>query len=160
MERLKKILEANYIGRTTRDLFEFLEDFIVLILSILLFFLSIVAILDIGYSIFSQKSSFIELIPKFLYIFILIELFRLMIVYLTERRIDTSMVVKTTFIAILREVIIKAPHLKFEDYIGISILIAVLGVLYYVPKLYFTSEKDFSLKRNIYKIKKNIIRKD
>lgn len=159
MERFKKILEANYIGRTIGDLFEFLEDFIVLILSILLFFLSIVAISDIGYSIFSQKSSFIELIPKFLYIFILIELFRLMIVYLTERRIDTSMVVKTTFIAVLREVIIKAPHLKFEDYIGISILIAVLGILYYVPKLYFTSERDFSLKRNIYKIKKDIVKK-
>lgn len=153
MERFKKIFEANYLGKKFGDIFEFLEDLVIVILSILLFFLSINAIWDIGYGIFSQKYSFIELIPKFLYIFILTELFRLMIVYLTERRIDTSMVVKTTFIAVLREVIIKAPHLKFEDYIGISVLIAVLGIIYYVPKFYFASEKDFSLRKKLYKIK-------
>lgn len=153
MEKLKQFLEANYLGKRFGDLFEFFEDLIVVVLSVLLFILSVVALWDIGYGIFNQSYSFIELIPKFLYVFILIELFRLMIVYLTERRIDTSMVVKTTFIAVLREVIIKAPHLKFEDYIGISVLIAVLGIIYYVPKFYFASERDFSLRRKFLKIR-------
>ncbi|MEJ5173255.1 MAG: phosphate-starvation-inducible PsiE family protein [Hydrogenothermaceae bacterium] len=154
MKFLKKILEANYLGKKLGDIFELFEDFVIVILSILLFYLSLVALYDIGYAIYDSKATFIELIPKFLYIFILVELFRLMIVYLTERRIDTSMVVKTTLIAILREVIIKAPHLKFEDYLGVSVLIAVLGSMYYIPKVIFYSEKDFALKQRSFKVKK------
>ncbi|MEZ0323438.1 MAG: phosphate-starvation-inducible PsiE family protein [Hydrogenothermaceae bacterium] len=141
MEAIKKILEEYYLGKKLRSILEFFEDLIVLTLSILLFYLSLTALYDLGYSIYEGKIPFINLIPKFLYVFILIELFRLTIVYLTERRIDTSMVVKTTFIAILREVIIKAPNLKFEDYIGISVLIATLGSIYYVPKFIMNRPK-------------------
>lgn len=141
LEAIKKILEEYYLGKKLRSILEFFEDLIVLTLSILLFYLSLTALYDLGYSIYEGKIPFINLIPKFLYVFILIELFRLTIVYLTERRIDTSMVVKTTFIAILREVIIKAPNLKFEDYIGISVLIATLGSIYYVPKFIMNRPK-------------------
>ncbi|GAB6073048.1 hypothetical protein JCM14244_14250 [Venenivibrio stagnispumantis] len=51
-----------------------------------------------------------------------------MIVYLSERRIDTSLIVKTTLIAILREIIIKAPTFHLPEYIGVSILLSVLGL--------------------------------
>jgi uncharacterized membrane protein (DUF373 family) len=82
-----------------------------------------------------------------------------MIVYLTERRVDTSLIVKTTLIAVLREIIIKAPYLKFYDYIGISILLIVLGSMHYIPKYIFISEKDFKLKKNQKRIKTKEIKK-
>ena len=82
-----------------------------------------------------------------------------MIVYLTERRVDTSLIVKTTLIAVLREIIIKAPYLKFYDYIGISILLIVLGSMYYIPKYIFISEKDFRLKKNQKRIKTKGVKK-
>jgi uncharacterized membrane protein (DUF373 family) len=151
--KFKDILKNQFLHEKLGDIFELFEDIIIVLLTVLLFILSINALYDIGLALFSEKYSFIELIPKFLYVFILTELFRLMIVYLTERRVDTSLIVKTTLIAVLREIIIKAPYLKFYDYIGISILLIVLGSMYYIPKYIFISEKDFRLKKNQKRIK-------
>jgi uncharacterized membrane protein (DUF373 family) len=157
--KFKDILKAQFLHEKLGDIFELFEDIIIVLLTVLLFILSINALFDIGSALFSEKYSFIELIPKFLYVFILTELFRLMIVYLTERRVDTSLIVKTTLIAVLREIIIKAPYLKFYDYIGISILLAVLGSMYYIPKYIFISEKDFRLKKNQKRIKTKGVKK-
>jgi uncharacterized membrane protein (DUF373 family) len=157
--KFKDILKGNFLHEKLGDIFELFEDIIIVLLTVLLFILSINALYDIALALFSEKYSFIELIPKFLYVFILTELFRLMIIYLTERRVDTSLIIKTTLIAILREIIIKAPHLKFYDYIGISILLAVLGSMYYIPKYIFVSEKDFRLKKNQKRIKMKGIKK-
>ena len=157
--KFKDILKGNFIHEKLGDIFELFEDIIIVLLTILLFILSINALYDIALALFSEKYSFIELIPKFLYVFILTELFRLMIVYLTERRIDTSLIVKTTLIAVLREVVIKAPYLKFYDYIGISFLLIVLGSMYYIPKYIFISEKDFRLKKNQKRIKTKGVKK-
>ncbi len=115
----KKLLEPNKLHEKLGDLFEFFEDSIIVLLTILLFALSLIAIYDLTLAIFSHEYTFMDLIPKVLYLFILAELFRLNIVYLNQRIIDTSLIVKTTLIAILREIIIKAPSLKFYDYIGI-----------------------------------------
>jgi len=157
--KFKDILKAHFLHEKLGDIFELFEDIIIVLLTVLLFILSINALYDIALALFSEKYSFIELIPKFLYVFILTELFRLMIVYLTERRIDTSLIVKTTLIAVLREVVIKAPYLKFYDYIGVSILLIVLGSMYYIPKYIFISEKDFKLKKNQKRIKTKGVKK-
>ena len=157
--KFKDILKNQFLHEKLGDIFELFEDIIIVLLTVLLFILSINALFDIGLALFSEKYSFIELIPKFLYVFILTELFRLMIVYLTERRVDTSLIVKTTLIAVLREIIIKAPYLKFYDYIGISILLIVLGSMYYIPKYIFISEKDFGLKKNQKRIKTKRVKK-
>jgi uncharacterized membrane protein (DUF373 family) len=157
--KFKDILKGQFLHEKLGDIFELFEDIIIVLLTVLLFILSINALYDIALALFSEKYSFIELIPKFLYVFILTELFRLMIIYLTERRVDTSLIVKTTLIAVLREIIIKAPHLKFYDYLGISILLIVLGSMYYIPKYIFISEKDFKLKKNQKKIKTKGVKK-
>jgi len=157
--KFKDILKGQFLHEKLGDIFELFEDIIIVLLTVLLFILSINALYDIALALFSEKYSFIEIIPKFLYVFILTELFRLMIVYLTERRVDTSLIVKTTLIAVLREIVIKAPHLKFYDYLGISILLIVLGSMYYIPKYIFISEKDFRLKKNQKRIKTKGVKK-
>jgi len=136
---IKKFLKPQAIHAKLGDLLETLEEIIVFLLTILLLILSLRALYDIAVDLFVTDISFISLIPKFIYVFILIELFRLMIVYLLERRLNTSLIIKTTLIAILRETIIKAPHLKLHDYIGLSLLLIVLGSMYYIPKYVFKS---------------------
>ncbi len=159
-DKIKSLLEPHKIHTKLGSSLEFLEDIVIFILTILLFILSIFALNDIAVALFKEKIKFYDLIPKFLYIFILTELFRLMIVYLKERRVDTSLIVKTTLIAILREVIIKAPHFGLHEYIGVSILLAVLGLMYYVPKYIFVSEEKFELKHKERKAKvKRVIKK-
>jgi len=136
---IKKFLKPQAIHAKLGDLLETLEEIIVFILTILLLILSLRAIYDIAVELFATDISFIALIPKFIYVFILIELFKLMIIYLLNRSLDTSLIINTTLIAILRETIIKAPHLTLHDYIGLSLLLIVLGSMYYVPKYVFKS---------------------
>lgn len=141
--KLKDFFGKNKFFNTFGEIFEVFEEFLIVILTLLLFFLTLNALYNIAVSLISEKYTFMELIPKFLYIFILSELFRLNIIYLTERRIDTSLIVKTTLIAILREVIVKAPGLKFYDYLGLSILLTVLAGIYYIPKYILFLKKIF-----------------
>ncbi|NPA12462.1 MAG: phosphate-starvation-inducible PsiE family protein [Aquificae bacterium] len=145
-DRLKEITRPHSIHQKLGDFLEFLEDLIVLILLILLFVISVLALYDIFNALVKAQVKVYDLIPKFIYLFILIELFRLTIVYLKERRIDTSLIVKTTLIAVLREIIIKAPHFKPLDYVGIGFLALILALMYYVPKYIFVSEAEFRLR--------------
>ncbi|WP_456382304.1 phosphate-starvation-inducible PsiE family protein [Persephonella sp.] len=145
-KKFKDLTEPHKIHQKLGNFLEFLEDIIVLILLILLFVLSILALYDIYLALTEVKTKVYDLIPKFIYLFILIELFRLTIVYLKERRIDTSLIVKTTLIAVLREIIIKAPHFKPMDYVGIGFLTLILALMYYVPKYIFVSEAEFEIK--------------
>jgi len=146
-KKFKGLTEPHKIHQKLGNFLEFLEDIIVLILLILLFILSIFALYDIYLSLVKVKTKVYDLIPKFIYLFILIELFRLTIVYLKERRIDTSLIVKTTLIAVLREIIIKAPNFKPMDYVGIGFLTLILALMYYVPKYIFVSEAEFEIKQ-------------
>lgn len=140
-------LEPHKLHKKLGNFLELIEDIIVLILVIFIFIISLVALYDIGIGLIEGKGEIYNLLAKFIYIFILIEIFRLTIIYLKERRIDTSLMVKTTLIAVLREIIIKAPHFKMQDYIGVSILTGILALAYYIPKYIFVSEKKFELRR-------------
>jgi uncharacterized membrane protein (DUF373 family) len=144
-------LEPNKIHDILGDLLEFIEDLIVLTLIIFIFIISIFAIIKLGKSLLAEEKDLYKLIAHFIYIFILVELFRLTIIYLKERRLDTSLMVKTTLIAILREIIIKAPTFKLPEYVGVSILVSVLALMYYIPKYVFVSEKRFELKNKGYR---------
>ncbi|WP_457621582.1 phosphate-starvation-inducible PsiE family protein [Persephonella sp.] len=145
-KKLLALIEPHKIHKKLGDALEFIEDIIVFFLIILLFILSIYALHDIAVALMKEKVKVYDLIPKFIYLFILIELFRLTIVYLKERRIDTSLMIKTTLIAVLREIIIKAPHFKPLDFVGIGVLTLILALIYYVPKYIFISEEHFELK--------------
>ena len=139
-------IEATEIHKKLGSILEYIEDLIVLILILFIFLISLVAIFNMGVSLFKKDAKVYSLIAQFIYIFILVELFRLTILYLKERRIDTSLMVKTTLIAVLREIIIKAPSFKLPEYIGVSILTATLALIYYIPKYIFISERKFELR--------------
>ncbi len=149
----KSLLEPHKLHDKLGDLFEFFEDAIIVSLTLLLFYLSTLAIIDIAKDMIYDKYSFSRILPKFTYLFILAELFRLMIVYLKERRLDTALIIKTTIIAVLRELLIRAPYMHIDDYIGISILLAVLALMYYVPKYFFVKDmrKGYYRRLKVYK---------
>ncbi|RUM57827.1 MAG: hypothetical protein DSY59_01125 [Persephonella sp.] len=145
-EKQSTVLEPAKLHKKLGAILEFIEDLIVLVLTIFIFIISLVAIFDMGISLLKKDTKVYTLIAKFIYVFILIELFRLTIIYLKERRIDTSLMVKTTLIAVLREIIIKAPSFKLPEYIGVSVLTTTLALMYYIPKYIFISESKFELR--------------
>jgi uncharacterized membrane protein (DUF373 family) len=104
-----------------------------------LFALSFLAIHDIGVEIVLHRKNFQEMIHEFIYVFILAELFRLTIIYLKERRIDIDTIVNTTIISILRDVIIKTSQLSMSDFIGISLFLLTIAIVF-KSKLLFLKE--------------------
>jgi len=159
-KKWQKLVSPHNVHKTLGDTLEFFEDLIILALTGVIFYITILAIYDIIGLVLYKEAKPLDVIPKFLYLFILIELFRLLIYYLKERELDTSLIVKTTLIAVLREIIIKAPHFKFYDYIGASLLILVIGLLYYVPKYVFKKEFYKIKKKSVKSIKKEVEKTD
>ena len=155
----RSLLEPHKLHDKLGSLFELFEDAIIVSLTLLLFYLSILAIVDIAKDMIYDKYSFSKILPKFTYLFILAELFRLMIVYLKERRLDTALIIKTTIIAVLRELLIRAPHMHIDDYIGISILLSVLGLMYYLPRYFFFKDmrKGYYKRFKVYKKDKKYV---
>lgn len=76
-KKLLALIEPHKIHRKLGDALEFIEDIIVFFLIILLFILSVYALYDIAVALMKEKIKVYDLIPKFIYLFILIELFRL-----------------------------------------------------------------------------------
>jgi uncharacterized membrane protein (DUF373 family) len=155
-KKWEKLVSPHNIHRTLGNSLEFFEDLIILALTGVIFYVSILAIYDIVHAVVYKEAKPIDIIPKFLYLFILVELFRLLIFYLKERELDTSLIVKTTLIAVLREIIIKAPHFKFQDYVGASLLIITIGALYYLPKYFFRKEFYLMKKTPVKTVKREI----
>jgi len=71
-----------------------------------------------------------HVISEFLFIFILIEVMRILIAYIEFHHVSVDIMVELAIVAILREIIIKgAIELDTIKIAGISLLIAVLGFL-------------------------------
>jgi uncharacterized membrane protein (DUF373 family) len=135
----QKWLEQHSIHTLFGKHLELFEDLIVLSMIMVLFALSFLAIHDIGVEIVLHRKNFQEMIHEFIYVFILAELFRLTIIYLKERRIDIDTIVNTTIISILRDVIIKTSQLSMSDFIGISLFLLTIAIVF-KSKLLFLKE--------------------
>lgn len=71
-----------------------------------------------------------HVISEFLFIFILIEVMRILIIYIELHRVSVDIMVELAIVALLREIMLKgAVDLDTVKILGISLLIVVLGLL-------------------------------
>jgi uncharacterized membrane protein (DUF373 family) len=90
---------------TLRKYLELVQDVIVLGLCAALFIAMVVKLFHLGKSLLSG-TDFSLVIADILFILVLIELFRLLIIYLEEHRISVATMVEVGIVATLREVIL------------------------------------------------------
>jgi uncharacterized membrane protein (DUF373 family) len=90
---------------TLRRYLELVQDVIVLGLCAALFIAMAVKLLHLGKSLLSG-TDFSAVIADILFILVLIELFRLLVIYLEEHRISVATMVEVGIVATLREVIL------------------------------------------------------
>ena len=85
---------------------EFIQDFIIISLCLGLF----------GFMTLQLREMFVSLLPPLnftrvtadiLFVLILVELFRLLIIYLQERRVSIGVAVEVSIVSVLREIIVK-----------------------------------------------------
>lgn len=115
--------------RTLRRYLELVQDVIVLGLCAALFAAMLIKLYHLGLSL-STGTDFSGVIANILFILVLMELFRLLIIYLQEHRVSVATMVEVGIVSTLREVILRgALEVGWRQLLVICALILTLGVL-------------------------------
>ncbi len=93
-------------NRNLRKYLEFVQDIIVLGLCMALFIAMLIKLFHLGRSMLTG-TDFSVVIADILFILVLIELFRLLVIYLEEHRVSVSTMVEVGIVATLREVLLR-----------------------------------------------------
>jgi uncharacterized membrane protein (DUF373 family) len=118
-----------WIHALFRKYIEVTMDIILIGLVIVTFIFIAKTIYLLGLDVY-KATNIPHVISEFLFIFILIEIMRILIAYIEFHHVSVDIMVELAIVAILREIIIKgAIELDTIKIAGISLLIAVLGFL-------------------------------
>ena len=108
---------------------EMVQDVIVFGLCVALFAAMLIKLYHLGEVLF-KDTNFSEVIADILFILVLMELFRLLIIYLDEHRVSVSTMVEVAIVSSLREVILMGSlHVDWRQMLVLCLFIITLGVL-------------------------------
>ena len=116
-------------NRVLRTYLEFVQDIIVLGLCVALFIAMLIKLFHLGRSMLAG-TDFSLVIADILFILVLIELFRLLLIYLEEHRVSVATMVEVGIVATLREVLLKgAMQVDWRQLLVLCAFILTLGVV-------------------------------
>jgi uncharacterized membrane protein (DUF373 family) len=122
--------ETNRV-RVVRTL-EFIQDVIVFSLCIGLFSFMVLQVRDMFLSLLPPLD-FHAVTADILFLLILVELFRLLIIYLQEHRVSIGVAVEVSIVSALREVIVKGVlETSWSQVLATCAFLLVLGVLLFL----------------------------
>jgi uncharacterized membrane protein (DUF373 family) len=108
---------------------ESFQDFIIVSLCIGLFCTMLIRLGDMYLSLLNPLN-FRVITSDILFILILVELFRLLIIYLREQRVSVGAAVEVSLVSALREVILQGVlEIPLSQLLGVCAFLAVLGTL-------------------------------
>lgn len=108
---------------------ELVQNLIVVTLAIGLFLVMVIRLGDLFYSLLIPID-FQSVTSDILFILILVEIFRLLIIYLQEQRISVGVAVEVSVVSVLREVIIRgALDIPWQQILAVCVFLLVLGTL-------------------------------
>jgi uncharacterized membrane protein (DUF373 family) len=114
--------------RIVRSL-ELVQNLIVVLLCIGLFCTMLIRLSDVFLSLL-QPLRFQDITSDILFILILVELFRLLIIYLQEQRISVGVAVEVSIVSVLREVIIREVlEIPWQQILAVCAFLLVLALL-------------------------------
>ena len=117
-----------YRFRLVRSL-EFIQDLIVICLCIGLFTFMVIEIRDMFLSLLPPLN-FKTVTSDILFLLILVELFRLLIIYLQEQRVSIGVAVEVAIVSVLREVIVRGVlETNYSQVLATCAFLLVLGAL-------------------------------
>lgn len=118
-------LNSNYVIR----LLETVQDFIVICLCIGLFSFMVLQLREMALSLLPPLD-FQPVTSDILFLLILVELFRLLIIYLKEHRVSIGVAVEVSIVSVLREIIVRgALETPWAQMIVACVFLMVLGLL-------------------------------
>ena len=115
--------------RIVRNL-EVVQDFIVISLGVWLLGAMLILLIEVFHSLFAPPLEFESVTSDILFLLILAELFRLLVVYLQEHRISVEVAVEVTIVSALREIIVEGVlEIHPEQILAVCAFLLVMGAL-------------------------------
>jgi len=128
-ELITAVKKINNSNEVLRRYLERTQDIIVLGLCAMLFVAMLTKLVHLG-SILLRGTIFSEMIGDILFILVLIELFRLLLIYLQEHRVSVSTMVEVGMVSTLREIILKGPmEADWKQLLVLCVFIFTLGTV-------------------------------
>lgn len=128
-EDTKQVAFYFWIHSAFRKYIEITTDLILVGLVLVTFVFIMKTIYLLGMDVY-KETNIPYVISEFLFIFILIEVMRILIIYIEFHHVSIDIMVELTIVAILREIMLKgAIELETIKVVGLSLLIGVLGLL-------------------------------
>ncbi|MGQ9873113.1 MAG: phosphate-starvation-inducible PsiE family protein [Leptodesmis sp.] len=127
---------------------EFFQNFIVVSLCIGLFCVMLIRLGEMFLSLL-KPINFQAITSDILFVLILVEIFRLLIIYLQEQRISIGAAVEVSLVSALREVILQGVvDIPIDRLLGVCAFLVVLGGLLYLRVWMFQRFEAIATTRN------------
>ena len=118
------------VHQAARRFLEPIQDFIVLGIGLALFGLMLRTLARLVRDLFSAALDFRVVIAEVLFMLVLVEVVRLLIVYLQEHRVAVDFMVELGIVATLREIVLRGViELDWKQVIAVTVFLAALGAL-------------------------------
>ena len=114
---------------TLRQYLELTQDVIVLGLCAMLFVAMGITLFHLG-QLMIRGTDFALVVGDILFILVLLELFRLLLLYLAEHRVAVATMVEVGLVSTLREVILRrALHIEWQQLLVVCAFLITLGIV-------------------------------
>lgn len=125
-------MRVPYTGvhHLVRRFLEPVQDVLVVLLVVALFGVMVRALLTIGAEVFAPDLVFRDVISEALFVLVLIEVQRLLIIYLRDHHVSVDVMVEATIVGALREVLLLiAVGVDPQRLLALTVFVLALGLL-------------------------------
>jgi uncharacterized membrane protein (DUF373 family) len=118
------------IHRLSRRFLEPAQDLLMLGLGLVLFALMARILAGLIRQLMAPNIDFRTVIAEVLFVLVMVELVRLLMIYLQEHRVAVDFMVELGIVATLREIVLRGVvELRWEQIVALSVFLLALGVL-------------------------------
>jgi len=118
------------VHRLARRFLEPIQDLLVLAIGLALFGLMVRTLVRLFQEIVAATLDFRVVISEVLFMLVMVEVVRLLIVYLQEHRVAVDFMVELGIVATLREIVLRGViELRWEQVAALSVFLVALGAL-------------------------------
>ncbi len=118
------------VHRALRRYFELAQDFIVASLAIVLLVVMAQGLWVLGRLAFVLGSDASQVLSQIVLLLVLVELFRTLILYLSQHRVAVPLMLEVAIVSELREILLNQPTTLNAQLYANALLLAVLGSLF------------------------------
>ena len=127
---LHRVVPHTDVHRLTRRALESIQDVIVVALGIILFALMARTLWRLAQDVVAPELDFRTGISEVLFMLVMIELVRLLVIYLREHHVAVDVMVELGIVSTLREVVLRGVvELEWQEVVALAVFLLALGVL-------------------------------